>query len=893
MNNHIEISNRELLTEIKQLKKDNALLKKQLAQLYQAPVYQAPVVLKWTKQKNQPASNNSPDADNISAYSVDDLLIHPEQLKAEQSLREQRDFNNSLIDTAQEIIVVLDLEGKLLRINKFFENISGYHLEEIKNKDAILTFLHKKIHDDARNLLNSVIHKDQIVKKVYPLLSKTNTQHFIEWHVKAIKDSNGKINSILAIGCDITQRLHTEAALISSKARYKDLFESSPVPLWEEDFSDLLNYFSLLKKQGVKDFQQFFTDHPEQLISCAKKIKIININNATLQLYQLQHKNELTGSLNNIFRNNIPFAEFKDEMITFASGGRQFETETRIQLLNGNVKHLDIKIHLKENEYGQTKALIATLDITEQKHSQEVLYRYQKILSCVAEVSKDFLLSNKWQLLINQTLSMLGEAAGVSRVYVFQNSSNEDGQICTSQLYEWCATEIIPQIDNPDLQNFNWYKSGMQQWYEQLSNNKVVNRQCSDFTSVEHALLDYQNIYSILLVPLFVNKQFWGTIGFDDCINERRWTDMEIAALESAAGVISGAIEREHSKQALRESEQRFRGLVESTNDWIWEIDKQGLYIYSSPSVNKMLGYEAEEIIGKSPFDFMPEEQADNLKNRFIQLISQQQSFANHETLMLHKNGDLVSIETNSVPIVNDTGKIIGIYGIDRDISERKQMEQTRLKQSEKQKYELIREVHHRIKNHLQGLIGLLQQRGSESLEYKAIINETITQIESIAIIYGLQSTHHNAQIFFSQMVNAIINSTSCLTDISFLITHGEESGLCEVDRNKAVALALVVNELIINAIKHFNDTFKQPNILIKHKHQKKQIIFTVINPGRLPENFNYDTGSGLGTGLGLLKAMLPRKGAKLSIKNINNEVIAQLTICTPLLVNVKAEREK
>jgi len=226
---------------------------------------------------------------------------------------------------------------------------------------------------------------------------------------------------------------------------------------------------------------------------------------------------------------------------------------------------------------------------------------------------------------------------------------------------------------------------------------------------------------------------------------------------------------------------------------------------------------------------------------------------------------------------------------MEREQSEQalRENEELRLLHAEKQKDELVREVHHRIKNHLQGLMGLLRHRKKEEIDNNTIIDEAISQIESVAIVYGLQASHSNAQIYFSQMLKAIIHSAASLSPITLSITYGQESGSCEVDRSKAVALALVINEMMMNAIKHFHSENKNEKIKVHHEHQLESIILSVSNPGTLPEGFDLQAGKGLGTGLELARSMLPSKGAKLLLEEKNNEVVASLLISSPLLVDI------
>ena len=226
---------------------------------------------------------------------------------------------------------------------------------------------------------------------------------------------------------------------------------------------------------------------------------------------------------------------------------------------------------------------------------------------------------------------------------------------------------------------------------------------------------------------------------------------------------------------------------------------------------------------------------------------------------------------------------------IEREQSEAalREYEKIKLEGAEKQRDDLVREVHHRIKNHLHGLSGLLSQRRNKKKDVHLIIDEALTQIDSIAIVYGLQSTHPNGQIYFGQMIDAIINSVANLTTLSIVETRGAEIGTCEVERTKAVALALVVNEIIMNAIKHVQPANENAVIKVHHEHNAQQIILSITNSGKLPEGFNFQSETGLGIGLELAKSMLPGKGAKLTLENKGEEVVAKLIISEPLLIQV------
>ena len=139
---------------------------------------------------------------------------------------------------------------------------------------------------------------------------------------------------------------------------------------------------------------------------------------------------------------------------------------------------------------------------------------------------------------------------------------------------------------------------------------------------------------------------------------------------------------RKHAEDALRRSEERCRHLVESAHDWFWETDERGLYTFASPKVLELLGFEPEEVLGKSPFDLMPPDEAKRVAALIAPVIADHKPFRDLENVNRGKDGRLVVLETNGVPVFDHSGNFCGYRGMDRDISERKRAEEA-LRQSE------------------------------------------------------------------------------------------------------------------------------------------------------------------------------------------------------------------
>jgi PAS domain S-box-containing protein len=148
--------------------------------------------------------------------------------------------------------------------------------------------------------------------------------------------------------------------------------------------------------------------------------------------------------------------------------------------------------------------------------------------------------------------------------------------------------------------------------------------------------------------------------------------------LRNAEGKFKGIVfqtidvtERKLAEEALLRSEQKFKDLTEMTTDWVWEVDRQGIYTYASPKIKDILGYEVSQVLGKTPFDLMPEEEAERIRKIFNEKVIDNEPFYGLENVNRHKDGHSVVLETNGIPIFDEKGQLKGYRGIDRDITDR------------------------------------------------------------------------------------------------------------------------------------------------------------------------------------------------------------------------------
>jgi PAS domain S-box-containing protein len=133
---------------------------------------------------------------------------------------------------------------------------------------------------------------------------------------------------------------------------------------------------------------------------------------------------------------------------------------------------------------------------------------------------------------------------------------------------------------------------------------------------------------------------------------------------------------RKQAAEALRQSEERFRDITENAAEWVWEVDLQGKYTYSSPVVEQLLGYKPEEVLGKYFYDFFLPEEREALKRAALQTFASKQPFRDFLNRNLHKNGQIVWLSTGGIPILDNQGDLLGYRGADTDVSARREAEE-------------------------------------------------------------------------------------------------------------------------------------------------------------------------------------------------------------------------
>ena len=177
----------------------------------------------------------------------------------------------------------------------------------------------------------------------------------------------------ICVGCDQQPELR------------RILFDSSPIPIWEEDFSEVKKFLDGLKRKGVKDFRDYFKSHPQAVARCSALIKIIDVNKAAQKLYGAKSKEQLFKNLPQIFTPQS-YDVFREELIALAQGKKKFQSEAENKTLQGRLIRIDLILWVvPRHEDKLSRVFVFTSDLSRRAAVEEELKREQSWMWLIVE----------------------------------------------------------------------------------------------------------------------------------------------------------------------------------------------------------------------------------------------------------------------------------------------------------------------------------------------------------------------------------------------------------------------------------------------------------------------------------------------------------------------------
>jgi PAS domain S-box-containing protein len=303
--------------------------------------------------------------------------------EAEAAQHRFRDLVNSIEGIVWEADAVT---FKFSFVSKQAERVLGYPVERWLSEP---TFWRDHLHPDDREGVVAFCVKATAEKRdhnfEYRMIAADGRIVWLRDLLTVVVEDN-RATSLRSVMFDITERRLADEELRESEKRYRYIFETAGVSIWEEDFSQVRAAIDNLKAQGVRNFRWYLAAHPEFIQQAVSMVKVIDVNDATVRLFEAQSKDELLVSLDKIFLLRT-LEVFAGELVAIAEGRTSFESETILQTLKGGKLTVLFTITFPPQPAKLDSVLVSIMDITERKRADEALHKTQAELAHVTRVA--------------------------------------------------------------------------------------------------------------------------------------------------------------------------------------------------------------------------------------------------------------------------------------------------------------------------------------------------------------------------------------------------------------------------------------------------------------------------------------------------------------------------
>jgi PAS domain S-box-containing protein len=550
------------------------------------------------------------------------------ELSSKESFKELSNFKNA-IDTAA-LVSLTDANANIIMANENFCKISGYPLNELVGKN--------------HNIINSGFHPVSFFNNMWETIgsgkiwqgeicnrTKTGELYWVASTIIPFLNDEGVPYQYLSIRFDITSRKKIEEeiktlALVAQKAQNVVIIsDASGNAIWANDGFERITEFKVSDLLGKKPGT--LLQGPETDPETIKEISMA-----------LRNKEPFTG-----------------EILNYAKSGRTYWISLSITPLIEEGKHIGF--------------IAIESDITSRKIYEDRLKENEKLLRAINEASAELLANANFETAVGKSLEIIGKAFGVYRVHVFRNHKNERGEISSfSQKFHWLSTDNSVFINKDSTQILPFKDFGLERWVSELSNNKCIKGFVHDFPIEEKAKLIQEDLETIIALPIFIQDEFWGFLSLDSKDARRVWEDNHEQILRNVAGNIASSIERNNTELKLKESEEKFRLLIESATDIFYYTDSFGNFTYVNDIATQITGFSNEELLQMNYLDLVESTQRSMVETFYRKQSILGNKVTYYEFPITTKNGKVAWIGQN-VQLIETGDDRRGIQAIARDIT--------------------------------------------------------------------------------------------------------------------------------------------------------------------------------------------------------------------------------
>jgi diguanylate cyclase (GGDEF)-like protein/PAS domain S-box-containing protein len=307
-------------------------------------------------------------------------------------------------------------------------------------------------------------------------------------------------------------------------------------------------------------------------------------------------------------------------------------------------------------------------------------HRHDGILRAVAMSARDLLRASDLQQSLSNVIERIGKATGVDRAHIFEiDATTPEGRIVHHHMWSAPEAPVLPL--QARATGTSMAQVGLGAWVPRLASGEVIVGDIVQFEEPVRRLFERLGTQSVLVVPIFVDGNWWGDIGLDDCHSRRDWSSPEIDTVKTLAELVGAAVARTCYITDLADANR----IIENSPTILYRLSPQEPYrlIFVSQNVRRY-GFEADELLA-SPVRWLQHVRSDYhpaIAADIKSIIDRKVDYTLREFLLTKPNGSQVWFEGRGYPLRDDDGQLVAIEGILTDITERKQSEDA-LRESE------------------------------------------------------------------------------------------------------------------------------------------------------------------------------------------------------------------
>ncbi|MBU0475636.1 MAG: PAS domain S-box protein [Bacteroidetes bacterium] len=549
-----------------------------------------------------------------------------------KKLEESEERYRLIAENTADTISILDMELKPTYLSPSVFKLRGFTVEEalVLSLDQILP---PESFKKAKNVLTEQLlfetsgksDPSRTILLELEMYHKNGSIIWVEMSASFLRDENFIPQNILTVTRDITERKHAEEALLKSEAHYYQLFEDSPISLWEEDYSEVKKLIDQLKESGVTDLRSFFDNHPEEVLKCVDKMKVNSFNNASLELYKAEDKVSLLNGLSNATTDEL-LKYVKETFIALASGKFKFYGEATLKDFTGEIKNVVIRQSIaKEYENNWDKVIVSLIDITERKHAEEALQKSEALLNTTQQLTK----VGGWE---------------------FDVKSGK--MFWTEELYRIHEIPNDPNIDHIK-ESLTCYGSE-----DRLILQDAFQRACEQGEPYD---FEFQ-------FTTFTGKPLW--------IRTTAQPVYEEGKVVRLVGNLMDITESKLAEEALYLAAEEIRDLYNRAPCGYHSLDKNGVIVRMNHTELEWLGYTFDEVVGKMKFIDIITKESQEIFNKNFSVFMERGLINDLEFELVRKDGLVFPIMLNATALKDSNGNFIMSRSTVFDITERKKAEQ-------------------------------------------------------------------------------------------------------------------------------------------------------------------------------------------------------------------------